>query len=209
MKDYKAIIFDLGNVVFHCSFEPTIEYWAEISGQDKEELKKGLYFGSYHDDFEKSLITPNGFRQYISRQINYNLTELEFEQGWNAIYRDTIDGIDNLLNGLRQSYRIAALTNTNETHSKIWKVKYKETLNLFEKVFSSHEIKTRKPEESAYQNCLDYLGVTPEMVLFLDDKVEYIEGAAKLGIDSILVDSFEQMESDLEGLGIKIKKQTS
>jgi len=135
--------------------------------------------------------------------LNYDLTKEEFEQGWNAIYQDTIDGIDKLLKGLGQSYRVIALTNTNETHSKIWKEKYNETLSLFEKVFASHEIKTRKPEEGASQICLDYLKVPAERVVFLDDKVEYVEAALKLGIDSILVDSFEQMVADLEELGVK------
>ena len=205
MKDYKAIIFDLGNVVFHCSFEPTLEYWASIAGRNSEEIRSVLYLNTDHDNFEKGLITEDEFRECVSGQIGYGLTKTEFEKGWNGIYEETVDGIDTLLKALKKSYRIVGLTNTNETHSKIWKAKYEETLSLFEQVFSSHEIKARKPEAKAYQVCLDYLNVKSEEVIFLDDKIEYTEGAKKLGIDSIQVDSFPQMVATLEDIGIKTK----
>lgn len=204
MKNYKAIIFDLGNVVFHCSFEPTFNYWSDISSQDKEVLKRKFDVSEFHERFEKSLISPFQFRKNISQLLNYNLTVGEFEHGWNAIYGDIIDGLDNLLIGLKKQYRIIALTNTNETHSKFWKVKYKSTLALFEKVFSSHEMKFRKPEFGAYYICLDYLALTPNKVLFLDDKAENIEGARRVGIDSVLITSFNQMVNDLTKKGINI-----
>lgn len=204
MKDYQAIIFDLGNVVFHCSLDRATEYWAQISDQDVEDLNSNLILDECHENFEKSLISPDDFRYYISQQINFELTVTQFERGWNAIYQDAINGIDGLLRNLKQSQRIIALTNTNETHANIWKEKYKKTLNHFEKVFSSHEIKTRKPEMSAFQMCINYLGLAPDKIVFLDDNPEYIEGAKKLGINGILVKSFDQMLIDLSNIGIKI-----
>lgn len=208
MSPCKAIIFDLGNVVFNCFYEPTFEYWAKLAGVSTKQLKQKLNMDDEtHADFEKSLIGADRFRQHISDQIGYNLTTEEFEQGGNTIYSDVVSGIDDLLIALRKRHRIIALTNTNVTHAKTWKEKYKDTLKLFEKVFASHEIGLRKPEPEAYQVCLDYLGMIPDDVIFLDDNIKNVEGARKLGINSILVESFDQMEADLKQIGIATRNE--
>jgi len=201
MNNYKAIIFDLGNVIFYCSFEATVKYWAQISSKSQEDIRRILE-DEMHDKFEKALIKPDEFRAFVSQELTYNLTEKEFEEGWNAIYQETVPGIDNFLKVLRQTYKLIALTNSNETHAKVWKEKYKVTLGFFENIFSSHEIKTRKPEGPAYQICLDYLNINANEVLFLDDKAENIIGANSAGINGILVVSFDQMVIELENKGI-------
>jgi len=204
MSDYKAIIFDLGNVIFNCSFNETLTYWASITKQDKEQLERKLDLNknSAHVLFEKATLTPLDFKDHISATIGYNLTMTEFERGWNAIYGDEIIGVRELLIDLKKRYRIIALTNTNETHCKVWIDKFQGTLNIFEKVFISNKIKTRKPEKESFQICLDYLNTLPSETIFLDDKREYVLGAVKLGIKGILVSSFEQMIADLNKIGI-------
>lgn len=95
------------------------------------------------------------------------------------------------------------MTNTNETHCKIWQYKYKDTLDLFDKVFISNELRIRKPESESFQICINYLNVRPNEIVFLDDKIEYIKGAEKLGIKGILVNTFDGMINDLDKIGIK------
>lgn len=90
-----------------------------------------------------------------------------------------------------------ALTNTNSIHEQVWKIKYRESLSHFDKVFCSHELKARKPEKEAYQSVLDYLGVQPQRTVFLDDSYANTAGAAQLGIKTILVESQQQMHADL------------
>ena len=202
---YKAIIFDLGNVVFHCNQESALNCWSEISGLNKEELKRKLNLDDeIHADFEKSVVSADRFRKHISKQIGYNLSIGEFEQGWNAIYENLVDDVHEFLTQLREQNRIIGLTNTNVTHAKIWKEKYKDTLSLFEKVFASHEIGFRKPEPDAYHVCLDYLEMMPGEVIFLDDNIKNVEAARKVGIKSILVKSFDQMTEDLKQFRINI-----
>ncbi|MGI4741481.1 MAG: HAD-IA family hydrolase [Janthinobacterium lividum] len=93
-----------------------------------------------------------------------------------------------------------ALTNTNSIHAQVWKTKYRESLRHFDKVFCSHELKTRKPEKQAYHCVLDYLGVEPQQTIFLDDSQANTTGAAQLGIQTILVESPQQMQVDLRNL---------
>ena len=69
-------------------------------------------------------------------------------------------------------------------------------------MFSSHELKERKPDAKAYQAVLDYLRVEPQQAIFLDDNIDNVRGADQLGIKTILVTSYEQMTVELRTIGL-------
>ena len=202
MQIYKAIIFDLGKVVFDLSFDRTFQFWATASGRQFDDIKNKFEFDNIFDKFEKDEIPPEQFRTEISQRLNLKISAHEFDKGWCDLYLDKYSGIDNLLVDLKQNYKIVALTNTNIIHSKVWKIKYAKTLKHFQKIFCSHELKERKPDTKAYQIVLDYLQVEARQTVFLDDNIDNIKGADQLRIKTILVTSYEQMTDDLGKIGL-------
>ncbi|MGI4736090.1 MAG: HAD family hydrolase [Janthinobacterium lividum] len=202
MTTYKALIFDLGKVVFDLSFDRVFQAWARASIRQVDELKAAFRFDELFDQFEKAAITPPHFRREISTRLGLTLTDQEFDAGWCAVYLPTYPGINTLLAHLKQTYRLVALTNTNGIHSQVWKLKYADTLRHFDHVFSSHELRARKPEASAYQRVLDYLHLAPAEAVFLDDNLANVNGAARLGLKAILVTSYDQMTAELNTLGL-------
>lgn len=202
MTPCKALIFDLGKVVFDLSFDRVFQAWAKASSKQADELKATFQFDELFDQFEKDEIDPQHFRGEISKRLGLALTEQEFDAGWCDLYLATYPGIDTLLAKLKPHYQLVALTNTNRIHSAVWKVKYADILRYFDNVFSSHELQTRKPEAQAYQRVLDYLQVNPSQVVFLDDNLDNVKGAAQLGIQAVLVTSYTQMNAELHTLGL-------
>ena len=202
MPIYKAIIFDLGKVVFDLSFDRVFQYWSDASGKPFGDIKGKFQFDYIFDQFEKDEISSTQFRNQVSKTLDFKLSDVEFDKGWCYLYLDTYSGIDDLLESLNQNYKLVALTNTNIIHSRIWQVKYAETLKYFERIFSSIEMRERKPDVKAFQIVLDYLQLAPEQTVFLDDNIENIKGAEALGIKSILVASFVQMKGELRKIGI-------
>jgi epoxide hydrolase-like predicted phosphatase len=200
MTATKAIIFDLGKVVFDLSFDRVFQNWANTSGQSFEEIKSRFVFDEVFDRFEKNEISPDQFRAAISQRLNIHLSDEDFDNGWCDLYLGTYAGIDNLLISLKRKYRLVALTNTNAIHYKVWPTKYAETLSHFEKIFSSHELMTRKPEAKIFEMVLEYLNMEPGQTLFLDDNTDNINGAENLGIPALLVTSQEQMRTILSQL---------
>jgi len=89
------------------------------------------------------------------------------------------------------------LSNTNEIHIPIFEKKFQNALKCFEKRFYSNEIHARKPEIRAFEIVLDYLKISPEKIIFLDDKQKNIEIANSIGMNGILVENFEQMRKEL------------
>lgn len=202
MTIYKALIFDLGKVVFDVSFDNTFQYWANLSGKPFDEIKNNFKFDAFLGAFERGEIAAQAFRESISKQLGLSLSNHDFDKGWCNLYLETYKGINDLLSELKTQYKIVALTNTNIIHNEVWTVKYADTLKHFEKVFSSHEIKLRKPEKQSYQMVLDYLQLQPSQTVFLDDNRENIQAAQQLGIQSILVTTQNQMKLDLQQLGV-------
>lgn len=194
---YKALIFDLGKVVFDLSFDRVFSAWAASGGSTFEEVRKRFEFNHLFDHFEKDAITPAAFRKEVCDMIELDLEDAAFDDGWCALYMDVYPQAEKMLQDLKQKYRIVALTNTNSIHQPVWMQKYQDVLGHFEKVFISNEMRLRKPEKEIYKEVLNYLDVKPEEVVFLDDNPDNIRGAEAIGIKGILVTSPEQMQEEL------------
>jgi len=201
-QKYKALIFDLGNVIIDILPKNACDYWAEVCGIKPEDLYVAFPFDETYAKFERGEITPETFRKYVSKCLNIKLSQNEFDEGWKQILIQPRRNIEVLLRNLKKSYRIVALSNTNEIHVPMWREMCTPILLYFERIFSSNEIGFRKPEQDSFQCVLDYLQLDPEQTVFLDDNYENILVAEKLGMRTIHVMSFKQMVKELNKIGI-------
>ncbi len=196
----KAIVFDLGKVIFNLSFDRTFEYWAMASEESFNTIKNKFVFDEIFEKFERNEISPKEFREIIQNRLGIKLSDDEFDKGWCNLYMNLYADVESLLLNLKSKYRIVALTNTNVIHELVWKEKYKDVLILFEKVFSSPDLGTRKPESRIYEIVLEYLKLKTNEIIFFDDNIENINGAIEFGIPSILVTTYDQMKIDISNL---------
>src|ERR1043166_737323 len=113
MNRYKALIFDLGKVIFEVSFEMAYAYWGKTAGLDSETIRKRFHFDLHYDLFSENKITPEEYAKHVSELIGVQLSQEDFETGWNRIYLDAFPGIGKTLAKLKAKYRLVALTNTN------------------------------------------------------------------------------------------------
>lgn len=201
---YKALVFDLGKVVFDLSFDRVFQSWAARSGKSFDAIKSRFAFDLFFEQSERNEISPEQFRKAVMQRLDISLSDAEFDACWCDLYLDAYPGIDELLIRLKANYKLVALTNTNEIHEPVWRKRYAGTLTHFEKIFTSYEMGTRKPEALSYRLVLEYLACEPGEVLFLDDNEENTRGAEEPGIATILVTSFEQMKNELQRSGVII-----
>jgi len=202
MLRYKALIFDLGNVIIDISPKNACDYWAEIRQRKPEELYVVFPFDETYAKFERGEISSATFRGHVAKYLNITLSQHEFDEGWSRILIQLRGNIAELLQSLRASYRIVALSNTNEIHVPMWREMCTPILPYFEMIFSSNEIGFRKPEYESFQCVLDYLKHSPQETVFLDDNYQNILTAEKIGMKVIHVTSYEQMVHELEKIGI-------
>jgi len=72
------------------------------------------------------------------------------------------------------------------------------SLSTFEYLIYSCDYGSIKPELAIYRNCLELLKAAPQDILYLDDRAENVEAAARLGINSVLFDTVEKTASRME-----------
>src|ERR1700729_2939653 len=72
------------------------------------------------------------------------------------------------------------------------------SLSTFEYLIYSCDYGSIKPELAIYRNCLELLRAAPQEILYLDDRAENVEAAARLGINAVLFDTVEKTASRIE-----------
>ncbi len=76
-------------------------------------------------------------------------------------------------------------------------------LGEYFKVFvSSCYVGLRKPDERIYKHALDLTQRTPQECCFIDDRPANIEGAAKAGFAAVLMKDAQQLQRELQALGV-------
>ena len=199
----KAVIFDVGGVLhgssgnyifqdimqtFEITEEVLREVWSEIIGK----LGKGE-------------ITENEFWRLFLKKIKSNkplpkesLLLREFIKHY-----DRNDDVINLVKRLKNnSYKVAVLSNSIKPHAEYqYKIGIYRNFNI---VVLSHEVGMQKPDLKIYKYLLRKLRVKPEEAFFVDDKLNNVEAASKLGIHAVLFKNIKQLEIELEKLGVKI-----
>jgi epoxide hydrolase-like predicted phosphatase len=185
----KNIVFDLGNVVIDIDFPKTYIALAELSAAFSEkEVERVITEQNLWVNYEMGHYTDAEFRDLLRSHLSIEATDEAIDQAFSALLLNIEPERIALIKSLRSQYKTFVLSNTSNIHIiDVERILYKCTgeryLNdLFDKVFLSYEMGKVKPHVSIYQQLLDEAGLEASETLFLDDKLENLEGAAQLGI---------------------------
>jgi putative hydrolase of the HAD superfamily len=73
----------------------------------------------------------------------------------------------------------------------------KDLDECFEKVYLSYEMGMRKPDAEIFESVVSENNLVPAETLFIDDSLQHIEAAKKLGIQTYLLDVKRETVLDL------------
>lgn len=116
---------------------------------------------------------------------NLKLTDIKIERAAKIIPErfERFDELWNLLPGLKKNYKLAVINNGNAIAKKYWDRKF--GFKEFDIFINSAIVGIKKPDPAIYLLTCNRLGVKPEDCLFMDDTLENIETAKKLGMETI------------------------
>lgn len=190
MQQIRNIIFDLGGVLLNIDFKLTEKAFAELGVTNF-----ASFFNQFHsNDLFIQLETgvdEAAFYNNFRSATGLGLSDEQIRDAWNALLLDFRKESIALLPELKTKYQIYLLSNTNEIHLQEFYKRYTATFGqanfdaLFDAAYYSHRIGHRKPNASAYQFVLEKHGLIAEQTLFIDDSINNIEAAQKLGIQTI------------------------
>jgi len=201
-----AIFFDLGMVLVTFDWKIALARFADRNGGDPGRAKRFLTLPQ-HDAFERNELSGDEFYQLGREEMGFTGSAAEMEQSWSEIF-DEIPQTVRLLRELAETYPVYALSNTNPWHARYLESRY-DWMNLFSQRFYSCTFGIRKPDTRLYELACASANVKPIRALFIDDRQENIEGAQKIGMNTILAVDSRQLKTDLSTLLSKTQDPTA
>jgi len=201
-KILKAIVFDLGNVLLPFDYSIVVRRLNAIE-ENLGETFLTFYKANYelHRSFERGDLPEEKF---ISTMLDAMLNKIDakiFCKFYSEIFTLN-ENVASLLPQLKQNCKLVLLSNTNAIHKKYGWEQY-EFIKYFDKLILSHEVNAVKPEEKIYKAVAEFTGLQPEEHLFIDDILEYVNGAKKLGWDGIEFTGYENLIIELQKRNIQ------
>lgn len=196
----EALLFDLGGVLITINFDRVIRRWAEYSGTPFEALKPRFEHGEAYQQHERGEIDAASYYESLRKSLGIELPDAQWEDGWNQVFGPEIAPTVALLPRLAERVPLYLFSNTNFTHHEYWSKHYVEALRPFRRQFASCEMRLRKPEAASFEYVSREIGVPLENILFFDDTMVNVEGARRVGLPAVWVESTEDVRHAVAGL---------
>jgi glucose-1-phosphatase len=190
----KHLIFDLGGVIINLKVSRTIDSFARITGKTPQFIMEFALSHPAFQQYERGEIASGEFRDAIRSIGQAPLSDAAIDTAWNAMILDLPSERIDLLKTLRMKYDTYLLSNINDIHyKKLAEIRFENSIEPFDQLFVkdyySHFMGMRKPDAEIFELVMAENNLKPEETLFLDDTLDNIKGAAKLGIKTLHVTS--------------------
>ncbi|MFZ0815514.1 MAG: HAD family phosphatase [Candidatus Sulfotelmatobacter sp.] len=202
MSEIHAIFWDVGGVLLtnawdHNERDAALEHFH----LDEEE------FHSRHEmvvsSFERGEITLD---EYLGRTVFYDkrsFTRDEFRDYMFSLSQPMPEVLA-FARALADSGKYFMGTINNESRElNLQRIEKFGLRNIFRLFISSCFVGLRKPESGIYRMAIEITQINPEACCFIDDRAANLEGAAKLGMRTIQMQTLEQLRGELEKLGVR------
>ena len=177
----KAIIFDLGDVLFTWSSDTT----TSLPAQTVRNIKSSAIWMEY----ESGRMTQETCYCQVAQRFLVPAQEVSeaFSQARDSLQpnKAMVSFIQELKEAFQGAVKVYAMSNISREDYAFLLTKMADW-SVFDRVFISGDAGMRKPELGFYRHVLEETKLAPEEVVFFDDKVDNVLAARSLGIDGIV-----------------------
>jgi putative hydrolase of the HAD superfamily len=201
VSDIRAIFWDVGGVLLTNAWDrtermSTLQHFA----LDEEE------FHSRHEtvvsSFERGEIS---LEEYLQRTVFYRdrpFTPDEFRDYMLSLSQPKPEVLA-FARVLANSGEYLMGTINNESRElNVYRIKKFGLRELFRLFVSSCFVGLRKPESGIYRLAIEITQIDPHECCFIDDRALNLESAANLGMQTIQMQTLEQLQAELGKLGV-------
>lgn len=190
VSDFEAIIYDLGAVIIDISYETTIQAFESLGIESFSSIFSKAQQSSLTDNFETGHISETVFFDALNDKLGGKYEIKALIDAWNAMLREIPQKRVDLLLASKKVVPTFMLSNTNDTHIKFIYNYLEGAFGIsnfkpwFSKVYMSFEMGKRKPNADIFEQVLQENNLDAAKVLYIDDSLQHIQAARKLGIIS-------------------------
>jgi putative hydrolase of the HAD superfamily len=186
------------------------------NGWDRESRKKAIQLFNldpveteerHHLSFDTYESGKISLSEYLKRLVFYTKREFSEEEFREFMFEQSkpYDDMLNLMRNIKVKYKVKIAVVNNEgrelNYHRINKFKMGEFVDFF---ISSCFVHFRKPDADIFKVALDIAQVSPEHVIYLEDRPLFVQVADTLGIRGIVHHDFATTRDHLASLGWKI-----
>ncbi|KZL16604.1 HAD family phosphatase [Pseudovibrio sp. Ad26] len=199
----RFVIFDMDNVLYDYDHPYRLNVLADMTGKPAEEIDHIVFKGPEENAAEAG--TPHTAAEYLS-QYQRLLGHPISRETWVKIRRDMMTKWPDMLShveAIKQNHEVALLTN----NGMMLKDALYEVAPALEPIFgdrghASAEFGTRKPDPNIYLTVCEKYGFQPEETLFVDDRLDNVEGAREAGLTAYQFTTEPAFASYIRTLGL-------
>ena len=210
----KALMFDVDGVVNDYSSGGYVEYLvscAEVRGRsfgDRELGEIRLRLVSAEKDYLEGRSDVGTFEKRIADEYGIGIDEVQ----WVARYKDTKANpeVVGLIGSLREKgYPVAFITNATAEGAVITR-KFAKYADVF---VAACDVGIAKPERGIFDIAMGRIAgkfgidLSYGDVVFIDDSRVNVEGARRIGIDSILFSGADMLIEELRSRGVGVRER--
>jgi epoxide hydrolase-like predicted phosphatase len=200
MAEIKAVIFDWGGVLIDDPAPGLMRYCSAALGVSRERYIEA--HKKFAEDFTKGLISEDAFWARVCRELGKPTPEITslWSSAFRSVYSPRTDVFFVVRSLHNNGYRTSLLSNTEVPTMRFF---HELQYNMFDVLVFSCAEGIMKPERRIYEVTVERLGSTPEQTIFIDDKLEFINAAKQIRINTILFKEIEQVKNELTQFGIR------
>lgn len=200
MAEIRALFWDVGGVLLSNAWDHEERDLAVQHFQlDNSE------FESRHQElltpFEEGRLTLD---EYLERAVFYKprpFSPEDFKRFMFSLSKPKSQALE-FAHSLSAKYFMATINNESRELNQ-YRIETFRLVEMFDLFVSSCFVAIRKPDPRIYRVALDLTQHAAEECCFLDDRPVNIEAAAKVGMQTVLVKNSDQLQRDLQSLGVR------
>ena len=197
-NEINTIFFDVGGVLSVDFIEIKVMDLAKKYNLEYKVLVKSKK--KYRPLADLGQISDQEFWVRLLEDVNITATE----EDWDIDpYVRAIGGVLDLAKEIKKTgYHIAILSNDSLELAEKRRQKFGYD-DLFQEIILSCKLGMVKPEPEIYQFALKRLDISPNQSILIDDRLENVRGAGRVGIHTILFQNIDQLMVDLANFGVQ------
>lgn len=198
----KAIVFDLGGVLFAEGKSVAIEKLAREHGYEKDVVLKVL-LSPKSIDLRKGLIGDDEFWEWAQNQLPKGYDAQLIKREWYQAYL-LDEGILGLIKKLRGRYRIIAFSGNIKSRVEFLEERCRFR-NLLDLEIYSFDYHMTKPDKKFVELMVRESGFRPEEMVYIEDNERYAQPARELGLNVLIYSrgAVLKLEEELQKLGVE------
>ena len=188
----RAVVFDYGNVISLPQLQPNIEGMAALCKLPMARFQE--HYWRFRPAYDRGDLTANSYWTAVLREEGREFTKEEISklvaldcESWGLPNPAALQWTEQL----RQAgIQTAVLSNMPLEISRYLEAN-RPWLALYHHLMFSCDLRLVKPDPAIYHACIKTLNLTAQEILFLDDRMDNVQAATKLGIHSILFETLD------------------